>query len=91
MKMSHVRTNTGIITVFFNYDVNGRILIDPVKVKLASLIDALTGKRSNGAIIIIQIDGKLDQPSAEIQEFMKQVVVASQAIMRAETLEKSTR
>ena len=91
MKMSHVKTTTGIVTVFFNYDVNGRILIDPVKVKLASLIDALTGKRSNGAIIIIQIDGKLDQPSAEIQEFMKQVVVASQAIMRAETLEKSTR
>jgi len=91
MKMSHVRTTTGIITVFFNYDVNGRILIDPVKVKLASLIDVLTGRRSNGAIIIIQIDGKLEQPSAEIQEFLKQVVVASQVILRAETLEKSAR
>ena len=91
MKMSHVKTATGIITVFFNYDLNGRILIDPVKVKLASLIDVLTGRRSNGAIIIIQIDGKLEQPTAEVQEFMKQVVVASQAILRAETLEKSTR
>jgi EpsI family protein len=91
MKMSHVKTATGIITVFFNYDVNGRILIDPVKVKLASLIDVLTGKRSNGAIIIIQVDGKLEQPTAEMQEFIRQVVVASQAILRAETLEKSTR
>jgi hypothetical protein len=81
MKMSHVKTTTGVITVFFNYDVNGRILIDPVRVKLASLIDTLTGRRSNGAIIIVQIDGKLEQPSAEIQEFLKQVVVASQAIL----------
>jgi EpsI family protein len=91
MKMSHVKTTNGIITVFFNYDVNGRILIDPVKVKLASLIDTLTGRRSNGAIIIVQIDGKLEQPSAEIQEFLKEVVAASQAILRADTLEKSAR
>ncbi len=89
MKMSHVKTTTGIVTVLFNYDVNGRILVNPVKVKLASLIDVLTGRRSNGAIIIIQIDGKLEQPSAEIKKFLKQVVVASQAILRAETLEKS--
>jgi EpsI family protein len=82
MKMSHVKTTTGVSTVFFNYDVNGRILVDPVKVKLASLIDTLTTRRSNGAIIIVQIDGKLEQPSAEIQEFLKQVVVASQAILR---------
>ena len=89
MKMSHVKTTTGIVTVFFNYDVNGRILVNPVEVKLASLIDVLAGRRSNGAIIIIQIDGKLEKPSAEIQEFLKQVVAASQAILRAEALEKS--
>jgi exosortase len=91
MKMSRVKTRTGIITVFFCYDVNGRILIDPVKVKLASLVDALTGRRSNGAIIIIQIDGNSEYPSAEIQEFIKQVVITSQANLRAGVLEKQTR
>ncbi|HEC26128.1 MAG TPA: EpsI family protein [Gammaproteobacteria bacterium] len=91
MKMGHVKTRTGIITTFFYYDINGRILIDPVKVKLASLIDALTERRNNGAIIIIQINKKLEQPSAEIQEFLKQIVVSSNAILRAVTLEKPTR
>ena len=83
MKMNHVKTGSGAVTVFFNYDVNGRNLVDPVKVKLASLVDVLTARRSNGAIIIIQFEGVLEYPSAEIDEFLQQVVLATQAELRA--------
>jgi EpsI family protein len=40
-------------TIYFWYDVNGRILVDRYKTKLVTLIDAFTGRRTNGALILI--------------------------------------
>lgn len=72
VKMSHVKTPSGDKTVYFWYDVNGRILVDPVKVKLASLSDALLNRRTNGAVVIVQADGK--QQSPDMQQFLDQLM-----------------
>jgi len=82
MKMNRVKTKTGLVTVYFCYDVNGRILIDPVTVKLASLVDALLRGRANGAIIIIQVDGDLEDFSVDTREFVNEVVIAAQASLQ---------
>lgn len=74
MKMNSVQTGNGTMAVFFCYDINGKNLVDPVKVKLASLADALIRRRNNGAIIIIQVNDTSETPSVEVQEFLKQVV-----------------
>jgi len=79
MKMNHVKTGSGEVTVYFWYDVNGRLLTEPVKVKLASLADALMRRRTNGAVVIVQVEGKHEDASTEVQEFLEQLVVAVQA------------
>ena len=83
MKMNRVQTRNGTVAVFFCYDINGKILIDPVKVKLASLADALIRRRNNGAIIIIQVDENSEYPSVEVREFIKQVVLTLQGSLQA--------
>ncbi len=85
MKMNRVQTGNGAVTVFFCYDINGKILVDPVKVKLASLADALIRRRNNGAIYIIQVDDNSESPSVEVQEFIKQVVLTLQVSLQAES------
>ena len=74
IKMSQVKTPAGPVTVYFWYDVNGRILIEPVKVKLASLADALLDRRTNGAVVIVQFDGTHQAPAAEKQDFLEQLM-----------------
>ena len=79
MKMNRVETNSGPGTAFFVYEVNGRSLIDLKKVKLASLLDALFHRRSNGAIIIVLFDKVTDKLSAEEQEFLGNLLMETQA------------
>jgi EpsI family protein len=79
MKMNRVETNTGPGTAFFVYEINGRSLIDPKRVKLASLLDALFYQRSNGAIVIVIFDKVTDKLSAEEQEFLGKLLIETQA------------
>ena len=79
MKMNRVETNTGPGTAFFVYEINGRSLIDLKKVKLASLLDALFHRRSNGAIIIVLFDKVTDKLSIEEQEFLGNLLMETQA------------
>jgi EpsI family protein len=74
IKMSQVKTAAGARTVYFWYDVNGRILVEPVKVILASLADALLDRRTNGAVVIVQFEGVHQAPAAEIQDFLEQLM-----------------
>jgi len=79
MKMNRVETNSGPGTAFFAYEVNGRSLIDVKNVKLASLLDALFHRRSNGAIVIVIFDKVTEKLSAEEQEFLGNVLMEAQA------------
>jgi EpsI family protein len=72
MKMNTVRTETGPETAYFVYDINGRSLIDPKMVKLATLVDALFYRRTNGALIVVLFDKATDTLSAEEHEFLRQ-------------------
>jgi hypothetical protein len=60
--------------VIFGYDVNGRQIVEPVKVKFASLVDALVSHHTNGAIIIIQFQTASNDLSVESREFSRQVI-----------------
>jgi EpsI family protein len=84
IKVNHVKTRTREMTVFFWYDVNGKILTNPIKVKLASLADALWKRQTNGAIVIVQIEGDQEEPSADAKAFVNQVLILSQEYLRTE-------
>jgi len=40
-------------TIYFWYDVNGRILVDRYETKLKTLMDTFTKRRSNGALVLV--------------------------------------
>jgi EpsI family protein len=42
--------------VRFWYDVDGRMVADPYRAKLLTLIDALVRRRSNGALVVLAVD-----------------------------------
>ncbi len=79
MKMNTVKTIGGAVRVFFCYDINGRNLIDPKEVKFASLVDALMQQRTNGAIIIVTIEGVDAELSGGEREFIERSVAEVQA------------
>jgi len=81
--MSRVNTPAGPSTVYFWYDVNGRILVEPVKVKLASLADALLDRRTNGAVVIVQVHGGQQESAAEIQDFLEQLMGSLREYLQA--------
>ena len=82
IKVNRVKTRLGEMTVFFWYDVNGKILTNPIKVKLASLADALWKRQTNGAIVIVQVEGEQEEPSADAKAFVNQVLILSQEYLR---------
>jgi exosortase len=81
MKKTRLWIDGRAATAYFWYDVNGRQLIDPKRVKLASLVDALVSRRTNGAIIVVIFDGEVERLSLAQQEFLRQVVTATSAIL----------
>jgi len=86
MKLASVRTGRGKSRVLFCYDINGRNIIDPKRAKLASLMDALIRYRTNGAIIIVQLDGESGEVTGNERAFVKQVVIEAQKLLsRAKT------
>lgn len=52
-------------TLLFWYDLNGRIVADKYAAKAYTAWDSLTGRRSNGAVVIIAIEHLEDQVSDE--------------------------
>jgi len=74
MNMTKLNGPSGKSIVIFGYDINGRNIVEPVKVKFASLVDALIRHRTNGAIIIIQFENGTDVLSGEEREFATQVM-----------------
>ena len=79
MKMNRVQRNTGTETAFFVYRINGRSLVDLKRVKLASLVDALLYRRSNGAIVVALFDKANDKLSADEQAFLAEFLMETQA------------
>ena len=74
VKVSRVKVDGRPTTAYFHYDVNGRKLVDPRKVKLASLVDALAKRRTNGAIVVVLFEGGGAEPlSPQQQAFLEQV------------------
>jgi hypothetical protein len=82
MKVSRVKVDGRPATAYFHYDVNGQQLIDPKKVKLASLVDALAKRRTNGAIVVVLFEGGGAEPlSPQQREFLEQVFAAAGALL----------
>jgi len=74
MNVRKLNIPSGKSIVIFGYDVNGRHIVEPVKVKFASLVDALVSHHTNGAIIIIQFQTASNDLSVEAREFSRQVI-----------------
>jgi len=74
MKVTKLSGPSRKSTVIFGYDINGRNLVEPVKVKYASLVDALVRQHTNGAIIIIQFENASDDLSDAEREFARRVI-----------------
>ena len=82
MKFATVKVGGRPWTAYFNYDVNGRQLIDPRRVKLASLVDALASRRTNGAIVVVLFEGNEGEPlSPERQAFLEGVLAEASALL----------
>jgi len=82
MKMTRIMVGGRPASTYFYYYVNGRQLIDPHKVKLASLVDALAKGQTNGAIVVVLFERPGgDTLSAEQQAFLREVVSAAGAIL----------
>jgi len=82
VKVSRVKVDGRPMTAYFHYDVNGRKLVDPRKVKLASLVDALAKRRTNGAIVVVLFEGGSAEPlSPQQQAFLEQVLAAVGALL----------
>jgi len=82
VKVSRVQVGGRPATAYFYYDLNGRQLIDPRKVKLASLVDALTRRRTNGAIVVVLFEGAgSEHLLPEQHAFLEQVFNAAGALL----------
>ena len=79
MKTNRVQRPTGTETAFFVYRINGRNLVDLKRVKLASLLDALFYRRSNGAIVVVLFDKDKGTLSADEQAFLAEFLSETQA------------
>jgi len=53
IKKTATSGNGKMETIYFWYDVNGRILVDRYRTKLVTLMDAFTRRRTNGALVLI--------------------------------------
>ena len=74
MQRSRVQADGRTVTVFFAYDINGRNITSPGQAKLASLVDALVRRRSNGAVIMVIFDRDIQELSDADRDFLVQVV-----------------
>lgn len=83
MKVTPVTSRERTETAYFYYDVNGKRLVDPKRVKLASLVDALSTGRTNGAIVIVLFDGDARNLSQEQRDFLAGVAAAADRILPA--------
>lgn len=50
------KRNSDMKQVYFWYDINGRIMPDRHRAKLATIMEAFLRKRTNGAIVVISMD-----------------------------------
>ena len=81
MKATPVTGREGASTAYFYYDIHGKRLVDPKRVKLASLIDALVSGRTNGAIVVVLFDGNAENLSPAQREFLNGVTAAAGRIL----------
>jgi exosortase/archaeosortase family protein len=82
MKVARVKVDGRPVTAYFHYDVNGRQLVDPKLVKLASLIDALGRRRTNGAIVVVLFEGAESEGLSNGQHaFLEGVLAESRALL----------
>lgn len=76
IELSAAARPVGSKTIFW-FDVNGRLIADAYQAKFFSLVDALTRRRTNGAVVIVSWDDVDDTaPNAEPQRlaFLRDVI-----------------
>ena len=77
------RTQENDFDMMFSYYVNGRDLTDPKRVKLASLVDALVQKHTNGGIIVVALYGKREGVSEEGMALVHDVALEAKRLFSA--------
>jgi EpsI family protein len=65
--------------VFFWYDINGRVVSDPIAAKAATIKDALTRGRTNGALVLIHRQGNCPEGA---DQAMKDFILALLPLLR---------
>jgi EpsI family protein len=78
IKKSRVTTDNGVQSTYFWYDINGRVLVNRFRAKLAALSDILTRKTNRAALIIVftEVDQYLhgDLLEASQLRFIKEAI-----------------
>ena len=74
MKRKIVKIRGESKAVYFYYDINGRIIVDPKRAKLASLVDAIGKRRNNGTIVMVMFDNPSKELSPEQRGLLGAVV-----------------
>lgn len=72
-------------TVYFFYDINGRILVNRYVAKLATIYDAIRNKRTNASIVVISFHHQSDDPKMKMHalEFIRDAFPLIQRYLKA--------
>ena len=62
---------SGIHTLFFDYEINGRNIVNKLEAKLASLIDAVLYRRNNGAVVTIVVEAPPERLTERDRAFVR--------------------
>lgn len=81
IKMSESDEMNNRRSIYFWYDINGRVLTDRYAAKTATVIDAFLHRRTNAAIVVIAADGA-DKEKFDI-EFIKDAFSVIQTDLRS--------
>lgn len=60
-------------TVYFWYNINGRNIFGPYRAKIATVLDALTKRRTNGAITLMIVDRNRGEDHSEHLQFFQSI------------------
>ena len=83
IKKKNLKIESDYKTAFFYYHINGRHIIERKLAKLSFLSDAIFDNRTNGAIIIVIFDQKIEKITMEQEAFLKQAVKESRLVLSA--------
>jgi len=68
-------------TIYFWYDVNGRILVDRYETKLTILLDGLLRRRTNGALVLISWANDGNTQANSVLQFVQAMLPVTQSFL----------